>query len=74
MTKAIRIHANGGPEVMRWEDIEIPPPGLGEARIRQTAIGINCSDINVRRGGFYLTAPLKFPLILGTRRPASSRA
>jgi len=65
MTKAIRIHANGGPEVMRWEDVTLPAPGAGEARIRHTAIGINYSDINVRRGGFYLARPLRFPVILG---------
>ena len=65
MTQAIRIHANGGPEVMRWEEFELPPPGPGEARVRHTAIGINYSDINVRRGGFYLARPLRFPLILG---------
>jgi len=65
MSKAIRIHANGGPEVMRWEDIEVPPPAVGEARVRHTAIGINYSDINVRRGGFYLARPLRFPLIIG---------
>jgi NADPH:quinone reductase len=65
MTKAIRIHSNGGPEVLRWEDIEVAPPGAGEARIRHTAIGINYSDINVRRGGFYLARPPQFPLILG---------
>jgi NADPH:quinone reductase len=65
MTKAIRIHANGGPEVMRWEEIALPPPAAGEARIRHTAIGINYSDVNVRRGGFYLARPLRFPVILG---------
>ena len=65
MTKAIRIHANGGPEVMRWEDVTLPPPGAGEARIRHTAIGVNYSDVNVRRGGFYLARPLRFPVILG---------
>jgi NADPH2:quinone reductase len=65
MPKAIRIHANGGPEVMRWEDFELAPPGRGEARIRHTAIGINYSDINVRRGGFYIARPLAFPAILG---------
>jgi NADPH2:quinone reductase len=65
MTKAIRIHANGGPEVMRWEDFELPPPGRGEARIRHTAIGVNFSDINVRRGGFYIAKPSQFPLIVG---------
>src|SRR5438094_10596007 len=65
MTKAIRIYANGGLEVMRFEDITVPPPAPGEARVRQTAVGINYSDINVRRGGFYIARPLQFPVILG---------
>jgi NADPH2:quinone reductase len=65
MTKAIRIHAHGGPEVMRLEDIELPPPGPGEARVRHTAIALNFSDINVRRGGFYQKEPLPMPIILG---------
>src|SRR5262245_21890503 len=65
MTKAIRIHAHGGPEVMRFEDITLPPPAAGEARVRHTAIGINFSDLNVRRGGFYLAKPVQFPLIIG---------
>ena len=65
MTHAIRIHANGGPEVMRWEEIELAPPAAGEVRIRHSAIGINYSDVNVRRGGFYLAKPQEFPIILG---------
>jgi NADPH:quinone reductase len=65
MTKAIRIYANGDPDVMRLEDIALPLPGPGEVRIRHTAIGVNFSDINVRRGGFYLTKPPRFPMILG---------
>jgi len=65
VTKAVRIHANGGAEVLRCEDIELPPPATGEARVRHTAIGINYSDINVRRGGFYIARPLQFPVILG---------
>jgi NADPH:quinone reductase len=65
MTKAVRIHANGGPEVLRFEDIVLPPPAAGEVRVRHTAIGINYSDINVRRGGFYIARPHTFPLILG---------
>ena len=65
MTKAVRIHANGGPEVLRFEDITLPPPMAGEACVRHTAIGINYSDINVRRGGFYIARPLQFPVILG---------
>jgi len=65
MTKAVRIHANGEPEVLQWEEVELPPPGLGEARVRHTAISVNFSDVNVRRGGFYIAQPLQFPVILG---------
>ena len=63
--KAIRIHAHGGPEAMRWEDVELPPPAAGEARVRHTAIAVNFSDINQRRGGFYTAEPLPMPLIPG---------
>lgn len=63
--KAIRLHENGGPEVMRWEDVELPPPGAGEARVRHTAVALNFSDVNLRRGGFYIASPLKFPVIPG---------
>src|SRR5580693_7943337 len=65
MTRVVRIHAHGGPEVMRLEEIELPPPGPGEARVRHTAIALNFSDINVRRGGFYQKEPLPMPIILG---------
>ncbi|MGZ5853285.1 MAG: quinone oxidoreductase family protein [Xanthobacteraceae bacterium] len=65
MTKAIRIHANGGPEVLRYEDITLAPLGQGQARVRHTAIGVNFSDVNVRRGGFYLNQKPVFPVILG---------
>jgi NADPH:quinone reductase len=63
--KAMRIHANGGPEVLREEEITLAPPGVGDATVRHTAISLNFSDINVRRGGFYIATPLKFPVILG---------
>jgi NADPH2:quinone reductase len=63
--KAVRIHSHGSPEVMRLEDIELPPPGPSEARLRHTAIALNFSDINVRRGGFYRKEPLPMPIILG---------
>src|SRR5262245_18620531 len=65
MVQAVRIHSHGGPEVLRLEDIELPPPGPGEARVRHTAIALNFSDINVRRGGFYQKEPLPMPIILG---------
>ena len=65
MVRAVRIHSHGGPEVLRLEEIELPEPGPGEARVRHTAIGLNFSDINVRRGGFYQKEPLPMPIILG---------
>jgi NADPH:quinone reductase len=63
--KAVRIHAHGGPEVMRLEEIALPAPGPGEVRIRHTAVALNFSDINVRRGGFYQNEPMAMPIILG---------
>ena len=63
--KAIRIHRNGEPDEMQWEDIELSAPGAGEVRVRHSAIALNFSDVNVRRGGFYITPPSAFPLILG---------
>ena len=65
MSKAVRMHRNGGPEVLVWEDVELPAPAAGEVRIRHTAIAFNFSDVNVRRGGFYIANPLDFPVILG---------
>jgi NADPH2:quinone reductase len=63
--KAIRIHRNGEPDEMKWEEIELPAPAAGEVRVRHTEIALNFSDVNVRRGGFYITPPSAFPLILG---------
>jgi NADPH2:quinone reductase len=65
MIKAIRIYRNGEPDEMTWEDIELPTPAAGDVRVRHTAIALNFSDVNVRRGGFYITPPSAFPLILG---------
>jgi NADPH2:quinone reductase len=65
MINAIRIHEHGGPDVLRWEQIELPAPGPGEVRLRHKAIALNFSDINVRRGGFYTDAPADFPVIPG---------
>ena len=48
--KAIRIHAVGGPEVMRYEDVELGQPGPGQVRIRHSAVALNFRDILVRRG------------------------
>lgn len=65
MVKAIRIEQHGPPEVMKYVDIDLPSPGAGEVLVRHTAIGVNFSDINVRRGGFYYPEPMKMPLIPG---------
>ena len=48
--KAIRIHETGGPEVMRWEDVEVGEPGEGQARVRHTAVGVNFIDTYHRSG------------------------
>ena len=61
--RAIRIHQPGGPEVMRLEEVELTPPGKGEVRLRQHAIGINFIDI-YHRTGFY--PPAKTPFTPGS--------
>ncbi|CAO2045274.1 unnamed protein product [Urochloa humidicola] len=48
--KAIRVHELGGPEVMRWEEVEVGDPKEGEIRIRTTAIGVNFIDVHFRKG------------------------
>ena len=50
MTHAIRVHEHGGPEVLKWERIEVGDPGPGEVKIRQTAIGLNFIDVYHRTG------------------------
>ena len=50
MSKAVRIHAPGGPENLRYDDVEVGDPGPGEIRIRQTAIGLNFIDVYHRTG------------------------
>ena len=62
MTHAIRVHDYGGPEVLKWEKVEIGDPGPGEVKIRQTAIGLNYIDVYVRTG---LYPQASFPFIPG---------
>ena len=50
MVKAIRIHEFGGPEVLKWEEVEVGDPGPGQIRIRQTAVGLNYIDVYLRTG------------------------
>jgi NADPH2:quinone reductase len=62
MTKAIRFHKTGGPEVLQWEDVEVPPPAANEVRLKQTAIGLNFIDLYYRSGLY----PHPLPAVLGT--------
>jgi NADPH2:quinone reductase len=62
MTRAIRIHATGGPEALQLDDVTLPPPGPGEARVRHTAIGVNFID-TYHRSGLY---PLPMPAGIGS--------
>mgnify|MGYP000857570072 CR=1 FL=1 len=61
MSKAIRVHQPGGPEQLRYEDVEVPPPAAGEVQIRHTAIGLNFIDVYDRTGLY----PMALPGILG---------
>jgi NADPH2:quinone reductase len=57
MPHAIRIHAHGGPEVLRWEDVDPGEPGRGEVLIRQTAVGLNFLDVYERTGLYPVSLP-----------------
>jgi len=57
MTKAIRFHETGGPEVLKWEDIDPGDPGAGEIRVKHNAVGLNYIDIYHRQGLYPLPMP-----------------
>jgi NADPH:quinone reductase len=61
MTKAIRFHQAGGPEVLSWDDVDVGEPGHGQIRIRHTVIGLNYID-TYHRSGLY---PLPLPSGIG---------
>ena len=57
MSKTIRLHKQGGPEVMVWEDVEVGEPGPGQARVRHNACGLNYIDVYHRSGLYPLPMP-----------------
>ncbi len=57
MVKAIRINRVGGPEVMELVEVDLPPPGPGEVRMRHEAIGLNYIDVYHRTGLYPQTMP-----------------
>jgi NADPH2:quinone reductase len=61
MTKAVRFHKTGGPEVLQLEDVPVGEPGAGQVRVRHTAIGVNFVD-TYQRSGLY---PMPLPQVAG---------
>ncbi len=62
MPHVVRIHQNGSPEQMKWEEVAVAAPGPGEVRVRNTAVGLNYID-TYHRSGLY---PMPLPLVLGS--------
>ena len=61
MPHSILVYENGGPEVMKWEEISLQNPGRGEVRIDQKKVGLNFIDIYQRSGSY----PLRLPSSIG---------
>lgn len=61
MSRIVRFHEHGGPEVLRFEQLDVPPPAPAELQIRHTAIGLNFLDVYNRAG----TYPGSLPSALG---------
>jgi NADPH2:quinone reductase len=61
MPHAIRVHQTGGPEVLKWEAVDIGAPGPGQVRLKHTAVGLNYIDV-YHRIGLY---PLPLPFVPG---------
>ncbi len=57
MAKAVRFHETGGPEVLRYEDVEVGEPGPGQVRLRHEAVGLNFADTYFRSGLYPVPLP-----------------
>ncbi|WP_066797402.1 quinone oxidoreductase family protein [Sphingomonas soli] len=57
MARIARIERTGGPEVIQWVDVDLPPPGPGEVRMRNTAVGLNFIDTYFRSGLYPVALP-----------------
>jgi NADPH2:quinone reductase len=65
MVAAVRVHKTGGPEALTYEDIEVPPPGPGQIRIKQYACGVNFIDTYFRSGAYPPPPPQSLPFVAG---------
>ncbi|CAB3794136.1 Quinone oxidoreductase 1 [Paraburkholderia caffeinitolerans] len=63
MSRIVRFHRTGGPEVLQIDDVEVPAPGAGEVQIHVKAIGLNRAEV-MYRSGEYTYAP-RFPAGVG---------
>lgn len=57
MAKAVRFYETGGPEVLRYEDVEVGEPGPGQVRLRHVAVGLNYADTYFRNGTYPIPLP-----------------
>ncbi len=57
MAKAVRFYETGGPDVLRYEDVEVGEPGPGQVRIRHVAVGLNYADTYFRNGTYAVPLP-----------------
>jgi NADPH2:quinone reductase len=55
--KAVRIHKTGGPEVLQYEDVDLPPPAPDQVRVKHNVIGVNFIDTYHRQGLYPLPMP-----------------
>jgi NADPH2:quinone reductase len=63
MVAAVRVHKVGGPEVLTYEEIDVPAPGAGQIRVKQHACGVNFVDVYFRMGLY--PAPGGLPFVAG---------
>ncbi|CAM2166305.1 Quinone oxidoreductase [Paraburkholderia sacchari] len=57
MAKVVKFYETGGPEVLRFEDVDVGEPGPGEVRIRHVAVGLNFADTYFRGGTYVVPLP-----------------
>ncbi|KVQ34971.1 quinone oxidoreductase [Burkholderia cepacia] len=57
MAHAVRFHETGGPDVLRWEAVDVGDPGAGQVRLRHEAVGLNFADTYFRSGLYPVPLP-----------------
>jgi NADPH:quinone reductase len=63
MVAAVRVHKTGGPEVLTYEEVEVPAPGPGQVKVRNHAVGVNFIDTYFRMGMY--PSPVGMPFVSG---------